>query len=185
MFNRKRYFVTESSPIARATARRHTAICGTSGRTGGICDISGSLFHNIVGWKRPDHRRSQQQNGWNAEKAELEKQCAEIRTISEQRQLNLYVTEAKLMQAEGATNAAITDLRKRLATTQFDVSMTQDKVHAIIRRHRLNTLKLVDESLEKGGKHGQRKLQNFSYYAPTRKIGRLMDQASSRCRKKQ
>ena len=30
--------------------------------------------------------------------------------------------------------------------------MTQEKVQAIIRRHRLNTLKLVYESLEKGWK---------------------------------
>ena len=30
--------------------------------------------------------------------------------------------------------------------------MTKDRVQAIIRRHRLNTLKLVDESLEKGRK---------------------------------
>ena len=89
---------------------------------------------------------------WNAKKAELEKQCAEIRAISEQRRLDLYVVEAKLMQAEGANNAVITDLQKRLATAQFDVSMTQEKVQVIIRRHRLNTLKLVYESLEKGWK---------------------------------
>ena len=56
------------------------------------------------------------------------------------------------MQAEGANNAVITDLQKRLATAQFDVSMTQEKVQAVIWRHRLNTLQLVDESLEKGWK---------------------------------
>ena len=94
----------------------------------------------------------QQQNDWNTEKAELEQQCAEIRKIYEQRWLDPYVAEAKLMQAEGATNVVITDLRKRLAAAQFDVSITQVKVHAIITRHRLNTLKPVDESLQKGWK---------------------------------
>ena len=152
MLSRKRYFDIGSIPTARETTRGYMAICGSSGRTRGICDISRSLFHNIVGWKRPDHRRSQQQNGWNAEKAELEKQCAEIRAISEQRRLNLYVAEAKLMQAEGANNAVIIDLRNRLAIAHFDVSMTQEKVQTIIRRHQLNTLKLVDESLGKGWK---------------------------------
>ena len=59
----------------------------------------------------------QQQNDWNTEKPEMEKQCVEIRAISEQRRLDLYVAEAKLMQVEGANNAVITYLRKRLATT--------------------------------------------------------------------
>ena len=56
------------------------------------------------------------------------------------------------MEVEGAHNAVITDLRRRLATAQFDVSMTKDKVQAIVWRHRINTLKLIDESLEKGWK---------------------------------
>ena len=58
----------------------------------------------------------QQQNDWNAEKEKLENKCAEMQTVSEKRQLDLYVVEAKLMQAEQATNAVITDLRRTLAT---------------------------------------------------------------------
>ena len=54
----------------------------------------------------------QHQNDWNMEKAELERQCVEIWKISEQRRLDLYVAEAKLMQAEGSNNGVITDLRK-------------------------------------------------------------------------
>ena len=92
----------------------------------------------------------QQQNNWNEEKAKLENRCAEIQTVSEKRRLDLLVAQAKLMQAEGHTNAVIIDLRKTLATTQFEARMTQDRVQAIIRRHRINTLKLVNESLEKG-----------------------------------
>ena len=88
----------------------------------------------------------QQQNDWNEENAKLENQL----TVSEKRRLDLLVAQAKLMQAEGHTNAVIIDLRKTLATTQFEARMTQDRVQAIIRRHRINTLKLVNESLEKG-----------------------------------
>ena len=62
------------------------------------------------------------------------------------------MAQTKLMQAEGDTNATITDLRRPLAETQFEASMTKEKVQAIIRRHRLNTLKMVNESLEKGWK---------------------------------
>ena len=92
----------------------------------------------------------QQQNDWNAEKEKLEKQSAKIQTVSEKRRLDIYVAQAKLMQAEGDTNAVITDLLWTLVTTQFEASMTQERVQAIMRRHRLNTLKLVNESLEKG-----------------------------------
>ena len=53
----------------------------------------------------------QQQNDWNAEKEKLENKCAEMQTVSEKRRVDLYVAEAKLMQAEGATNVVITDLR--------------------------------------------------------------------------
>ena len=60
------------------------------------------------------------------------------------------MAQAKLMQAEGATNAIISELRRTLTKTQFEASMTQENVQAIMRRHRLNTLKLVNESLEKG-----------------------------------
>ena len=46
----------------------------------------------------------------------------------------------------------ILDLRKRLGAAQFDASMTKDKVQAIVRQHRINTLKMVNESLAKGWK---------------------------------
>ena len=74
----------------------------------------------------------QLQEDWNTEKAELQRQCEEIRKISEQRRLDLYVAEAKLMQAKGGSQAMILDLRKRLGAAQFDASMTKDKVQAIV-----------------------------------------------------
>ena len=91
----------------------------------------------------------QQQNDWNAEKEQLEKRCEEIQAVSEKRRLDVLVAQAKLMQAEGETNAVITNLRRTLAIAQFEASMTHDKVQAIMRRHRLNTLKLVNELFEK------------------------------------
>ena len=69
------------------------------------------------------------------EKAELGRHCDEIRKISEQRWLDLYVAEAKLMQIEGANNAVIMDLQKCLATAQFEARMTKERVQAIVRRH--------------------------------------------------
>ena len=56
------------------------------------------------------------------------------------------------MQAEGATKAQITDLRQALAEAQFWITMGEDKIPAILRRHKLNTLKMVSESMEKGWK---------------------------------
>ena len=56
------------------------------------------------------------------------------------------------MQAKGGSQAVILDLRKRLAAAQFDASITKEKVQAIVGRHQIDTLKLVDESLEKGWK---------------------------------
>ena len=75
-----------------------------------------------------------------------------IRKVAEQRRLDLYVAEAKLIQAEGGSQAIISDLRKQLGTAQFDASMTKEKVHAIVRRHRSNTIKMIEESLDKGWK---------------------------------
>ena len=94
----------------------------------------------------------QLKDDWITEKTKLQKQCEEIRKISEQRRLDLYVAEAKLMQIEGTKNTVILDLRKCLAAAQSKASMTKEEVQAIIRRHRLNTVKMVDESLEKGWK---------------------------------
>ena len=94
---------------------------------------------------------NQQQEDWKVEREEMKKRCVKIETIdSKKRRLDLLVAQAKLMQAEGDTNAIIIDLRRTLATAQSEASMTQDRVQAIIRRHQLNTLKLVSESLEKG-----------------------------------
>ena len=57
-----------------------------------------------------NHKIIQEQNDWNAEKEKLEKRCGEIQAISEKRRLDLLVAQAKLMQAEGETNAVIIDL---------------------------------------------------------------------------
>ena len=56
------------------------------------------------------------------------------------------------MQAEGATKALITDLRQALADAEFRMTMGEDKIRAILRRHKINTLKMVTDSIEKGWK---------------------------------
>ena len=73
-----------------------------------------------------------------------------MEAVSEEQRLELLVIQAKLMQAEGATKAQIIDLRQTLAESQFRMTMGEDKIRAILRRHKLNTLKMVSESMEKG-----------------------------------
>ena len=82
----------------------------------------------------------------------LQKCCTELEARYEKKRLDLLVAEAKLMQAEGATNAQIKDLQKQLAATQYNASMGEEKIRAILNRHKLNTLKLVSDSLDKGWK---------------------------------
>ena len=63
----------------------------------------------------------------------------------EKKRLELLVGEAKLIQAEGSTNAQITKLRKALASTYYQVSMGEEKVRSIIKGHKLKTLFLSDK----------------------------------------
>ena len=46
----------------------------------------------------------------------------------------------------------ITDLRQELAEAQFRMTMDEEKIRAILRHPKLNTLKMVTESTEKGWK---------------------------------
>ena len=75
-----------------------------------------------------------------------------MEVVSEQRRLELLVVQAKLMQAEGATKAQITDLRQALADAQFQMTMGEDRIRAILRRQKINTLKMVSGSMEKAWK---------------------------------
>ena len=97
-------------------------------------------------------KHAQEQAEWAAAKITLEQQCSAIQAVSEKRRLELLVVQAKLMQAEGATKAQVTDLRQALADAQFRMTMGEDKIRAIIRRHKINTLKMVAEWMEKGWK---------------------------------
>ena len=74
------------------------------------------------------------------------------RTTVFKRRLELLVVQAKLMQAEGAIKAQITDLRQTLADAQFRITIGEDQIRAILRRQKINTLKMVTESMEKGWK---------------------------------
>ena len=88
-------------------------------------------------------KHAKEQAEWAAAKITLEQQCSAIQAVSEQRRLELLVVQAKLMQAKGATKAQVTDLRQALAD--------------ILRRHKINTLKMVTESMERAGKPGRHK----------------------------
>ena len=94
---------------------------------------------------------TQEQVEWTAAKAALEQQCSAIQAVSEQRRLELLVIQAKLMQGEGATKDQVTDLRKALADAQFRMTMGEDKIRAILRHQKINTLKMVTKSMEKVG----------------------------------
>ena len=75
-----------------------------------------------------------------------------MEAVSEQRRLELLVVQAKLMQAEGATKAQVTDLMQALVDAQFKMTMGEDKIRAILRHQKINTLKMVTKSMEKGWK---------------------------------
>ena len=94
----------------------------------------------------------EQQEEWNKEKSAFEQQLNETRKISEQRRLDIYIAESKLMQAESENRATITDLRKELQAAQFDASITKDKVQHIIGKHRNLAKKMIDDSLAQGWK---------------------------------
>ena len=66
-----------------------------------------------------------------------------MEAVSEQRRVELLVVQAKLMQAEGATKVQITDLRQAVAEVQFRMTMGEEKIRAILRCRKLNTLKIV------------------------------------------
>ena len=60
-------------------------------------------------------KHRQEQEAWTTAKTALEQRCSTVEAISEQRRFELLVVQAKLMQAEGATKAQVTDLRQALA----------------------------------------------------------------------
>ena len=97
-------------------------------------------------------KHAQEQAEWADAKITLEQQCSAIQAVSEQRRLELLVVQAKLMQAEGATKTQVTDLRQALADAQFRMTMGEDKMRAILRCHKINMLKMVTESVDKGWK---------------------------------
>ena len=99
-----------------------------------------------------NEKYAREQEAWASAKSNFEQRCANLEAISKERQLDLIVAQARVMQAEGAINEQITNLRKTLAEAQFRMSMGEEKIRAILKRHKLNTLKMVTESMNKGWK---------------------------------
>ena len=95
-------------------------------------------------------KHRQEQEEWTSTKTALKQRCSSVEVVFEKRRLELLVVLAKLMQVERATKAHITDLRPALADAQFRMIMGEDKIRAILRRHKLNTLKMVSDSMDKG-----------------------------------
>ena len=80
----------------------------------------------------------------------METRCSEVEVVSEKRRLDLLLAQNKLLQTEAENNAQIDDLRRTLAAAQFQASITEERIRAILKRHKLNTLKMVNESIDKG-----------------------------------
>ena len=55
---------------------------------------------------------------WEVMNAKLQQHCTKLGDQYERKRLDLFVSEAKLLQAEGSTNAQLEDLRKQLAKAQ-------------------------------------------------------------------
>ena len=97
-----------------------------------------------------NEKYDREQAEWESARSTLEKRCSDVEAESEERQLDLLVAQVKLMQAEGETNGTITDLRKTLAETRFRMSMGEERIRAILKRHKVNTLKMFTEFMDKG-----------------------------------
>ena len=52
-----------------------------------------------------NEKHSREQEEWTSAKTTLEQQCSNVEVVSEQRQLDLLVVQARLMQEEGAIKA--------------------------------------------------------------------------------
>ena len=97
-----------------------------------------------------NEKYAREQEVWASAKSDFEQRYANLAAISKQWRLDLLVAQARLMQVEEETNGQITNLRKALAEAQFQVSMGKEKRRAILKCHKLNTLKMVTESIDKG-----------------------------------
>ena len=120
--------------------------------------------------KETNEKSNQQQEEWESARVTLENRCSEVDDVSKQRRLDLLIAQGKLLQTEAESNALINDLRKTMAAKQFRASISQEKVRAILKRHKLNTLKMVKSQWIKVGRPGRLKQPNFNYYGPTGKI---------------
>ena len=101
------------------------------------------------------------------------KRCAEVENVVKRRRLDLLIAQAQLLQREATSNAQISDLRKALAVEQFRASITQEKVRAILKRHKINTLNMVKDLWIRVGKLGRLEQLNFYCYVSIDKIGKL------------
>ena len=73
---------------------------------------------------------------WESTNSKLQNRCKELEDRYERKRLNLLVAEAKLLEAEGSANVQLTDLCKQLAKAQYRVSLGEEKINAILKRHR-------------------------------------------------
>ena len=107
--------------------------------------VEAELKSTVVQEAHEDDKRQ-----WELTNAELKNRCTKLEDEYERQRLDLLVVEAKLMQAEGSATAQIIYLRKQLEEAQYMANMDEEKIKAILKRHRINTFKLVSDSLDKG-----------------------------------
>ena len=73
-------------------------------------------------------QEAHEEEKWQLESmnSDLQSRFTRLEARYEKKRLDLLIAEANLMQAEGATNAQITDLRKQLAAAQYNASMGEE-----------------------------------------------------------
>ena len=83
-------------------------------------------------------------------KDQLIRKHNEIESKYEEKRLVLLMAETKLMFDKGSVEVRLAQMRKELATMQYQVSMGKEKVNQILRAHKHRTWELVAKSLDKG-----------------------------------
>ena len=86
------------------------------------------------------------------ENTDLRRFHPELEAKYEEKRLVLLVAKTKFMTEQGSFNARMAEMREEQAAMQYQVNMDEEKFNQILRAHKLRTLKLVADTLNKGWK---------------------------------
>ena len=85
--------------------------------------------------------------------SDFQRRCTELEAQYEGKDWTYWSPkQSSCKRKDQSTKAQLTDLPKQPAEAQYNVSMGEEKINAILKRHRINTLKQVSNSLDKGWK---------------------------------